>query len=397
MVMEAERVECEAPDADPGLPTIPEPEGETDHCGRPHGRLRRSARVALPVLIGAGAVSVGISVAGDRRQMTAALRHVRPSLIAAALGCELLSFACLGVHLALLGGPTPNVRRLAPFRLAWVLFGLGSVLPAAPAEGLVMAGSALRHRRLARRRRLVVLGVSQFFSSATLYLLAALSALLVVAVADDGPFPHRWVLWVGGGTTLALLTLVGVLVSRRRFAETVAVVGGWVRHPLSNPSADDSRARGRAWHDAVVHVLANPITASAVGMSALLAWVFDGMCLYLALRAVGVHVGMDVLLLAYAAGAAASFVPFIPAGLGVVETVTPALLHLYGVPWEAALAGLLVYRVLGTLLPALIGVGSLATLRVQEPPPEEDGVGASTTAGSRGASEPPLAPAMAVG
>jgi len=121
-----------------------------------------------------------------------------------------------------------------------------------------------------------------------------------------------------------------------------------------------------------MHVLADPTVAASVGASVLLAWVFDGMCLFLALDALGVHVTFDVLLLAYTVGAAASFIPFLPAGLGVVETVTPALLHLYGVPWEGALAGLLVYRALGTVLPALVGVGSLATLRVQAPPEEDD-------------------------
>ncbi|MDP9073169.1 MAG: flippase-like domain-containing protein [Actinomycetota bacterium] len=361
--------ECEAPDADPHLPSVPEPAGQTDGCGRPQGGIRRLARVVVPVLIGLGAISVVISVAGDRHELARALTGLRPSLVAAALGCELLSFACLGVHLALLGGPAQNVQRLAPFRLAWVLFGLGSILPAAPAEGLVMAGSALRHRRLARRRRLVVLGVSQFFATASLYVLAAIMALIVVAIADDGPLPHSWMLVVGGGITLALLALVTLLATRSRFAEKVAVVGGWLQHPRSCPPAAERRARGRAWHDAVLHVLDTPSKAAAVGLFALLAWVLDGMCLYLALHAVGVDPALDVLLLAYSFGAAASLIPFLPAGLGVVETLTPALLHLYGVPWEGALAGLLVYRALGTLLPALIGVGSLLTLQAQAPPP----------------------------
>jgi uncharacterized membrane protein YbhN (UPF0104 family) len=366
-----ETAECEHPDADPDLPSVPEPPGETDDCGRPAGRLRRVSRIVVPVLIGAGAISVVVSLSGDSHEMMTALAHVRPSLIVAALASEVVSFAFLGAHLALLGGPSANVRRLAPFRLAWVLFGLGSILPAAPAEGLVMAGSALRHRRLARRRRLVVLGISQFFATTSLYALAAVMALIVVAIAHDGPFPHSWTLVVGGGATLAILGLIALLASRQGFAELAAVVGGRVRHPRSCPPADERRARGRAWHEAVMHVLDNPLKAAAVGLSALVAWVFDGLCLLLALRAVGVHVGLDILLLAYAAGAAASLIPFLPAGLGVVETLTPALLHLYGVPWEGALAGLLVYRVLGTLLPALIGVGSLVTLHAQDPPADD--------------------------
>ena len=331
-----ETAECEYPDADPDLPSVPDPPGETDDCGRPVGRLRRVGRIVVPLLIGAGAISVVVSLSGDSHEMMTALAHVRPSLIVAALASEVVSFAFLGGHLALLGGPSANVRRLAPFRLAWVLFGLGSILPAGPAEGLVMAGSALRHRRLARRRRLVVLGVSQFFATTSLYALAALMALIVVVIAHDGPFPHSWTLVVGGGATLALLGLIGLLASRQAFAELAAVVGGRIRHPRSCPPADECRERGRAWHEAVMHGLDNPLKGDAVGLSALIAWVFDGLCLLLTLRAVGVHVDLDILLLAYTAGAAASLIPFLPAGLGVVETLTPALLHLYGVPWEGA-------------------------------------------------------------
>ncbi len=362
---------CDAPDADPALPAVPEPHAQTDERGRPNGRLWRLVRIVLPVLVGAGAISLVASVAGNGDELVRAIHRVQPWLVAAALACELLRFVCLGVHLALLGGPVPNVRRLAPFRLAWLVFGFGSVLPAAPAEGLVMADSALHLRRLDRRRRFVVLGVSQFFAAASLYALAGISALIVVGVADDGPFPHSWTLAVGGGTTLVLLVLIGILATRARFAELVALIAGRVQHPHSYPPADERRAQGRAWHDAVMHVLDNPTRAGSLVVSALLAWVFDGMCLWLALRAVGVHVDLDVLLLAYTIGMVASFIPLLPAGLGVVETVTPAVLHLYGVAWAGALAGLLVYRVLGTLFPAVLGAGSLATLRIQSPPDTE--------------------------
>lgn len=329
-------------------------------------------RTVLPVLVASGAVLAVVSVAGNSREIVRDIHRVQPWLVAAALAFEVLRFVCLAIHLALLGGPVPNVRRLAPFRLAWLVFGFGSILPAAPAEGLVMADSALHLRHLDRRRRLVVLGVSQFFSTASLYALAGITALIVVAVAHEGPFPDSWTLVVGGGTTLVLLALIGILTTRARFAEFVALIAGRVLHPRSHPPEAELRARGRAWHDAVMHVLANPTRAGFLVLSALVAWVFDGMCLLLALRAVGVHVDLDVLLLAYTVGTAAAFIPLLPAGLGVVETVTPAVLHLYGVPWEAALAGLLVYRLLGTLLPALVGATSLATLRIQSSPAEKE-------------------------
>jgi len=283
---------------------------------------------------------------------------------------EAASFAFLGLHLRLLAGPDANVRRLAPFRVATIVFGLGSVMPAAPAEGLVMASAALKHRRLARGRTILVLGVSQFFGTVGLYLLAALDALVVVLSSHDGPIRARGLLVVGGTGTLVVLAGLAIVSTRRRFAETAGVIAGRLRH-LRRPAPAAERAeRGVAWHDATMHVLTESHRAPWLTATILMGWALDGGCLFVALRAVGVHVGFDVLLLAYSVTAAACLIPFLPAGLGVVETLTPAMLHLYGVPFEASLAGLLVYRAIGTFLPAITGALSLASLRIADAPTE---------------------------
>lgn len=361
---------CEVPDADPDLPEVPDPETEVDACGRPAGRTRKVLRVAAPLLIAAAAVTVLATSAGDVDAMTRALRTVDPRLLAIALAAEFCSFLALGLHLRALGGPHANVRRLAPFRIATVVFGLGSIMPAAPAEGLVMAGSALKHRRLARRRTVLVLGVSQFFGTTGLYLLAALDALVVVLAAHDAPIAARGWLVVGGVGTLIVLSTLAIVLTRRRFAELAGIVAGRIRHPRHPAPAEERRERGVAWHEATMHVLTEQHRAPWLTLTILLGWVLDGTCLFFALRAVGVHVGLDVLLLAYSVSAAACLIPFLPAGLGVVETLVPGLLHLYHVPFESALAGLLVYRAIGTFLPAIVGAASLASLRLTEAPDE---------------------------
>jgi uncharacterized protein (TIRG00374 family) len=103
-----------------------------------------------------------------------------------------------------------------------------------------------------------------------------------------------------------------------------------------------------------------------------LAWVADAACLHFALLAFGVRVSPAVLLFAYTAGTLTSMVPLLPAGLGVVETVTPAVLGLAGVPLVTALAAIVVYRAIGTLLPALAGGLALISMRVDEPRDEPD-------------------------
>lgn len=361
---------CEVPDADPDLPEVPDPDTEVDDCGRPTGRARKALRFAAPLLIAFAAVTVVATSAGDADAMTRALRAVDPRFITIAIAVEICSFGALGLHLRALGGPHANVRRLAPFRIATVVFGLGSIMPAAPAEGLVMAGSALKHRRLARRRTVLVLGVSQFFGTTGLYLLAALDALVVVVAAHDDPIAARGWLVAGGVCTLAGLAALAVVLTRRRFAELAGLVAGRIRHPRHPATADERRQRGVAWHEATMHVLTEQHRAPWLTITILLGWMLDGTCLFFALRAVGVHVGLDVLLLAYSVSAAACLIPFLPAGLGVVETLVPSLLHLYHVPFESALAGLLVYRAIGTFLPAIVGAASLASLRFAEAPDE---------------------------
>jgi uncharacterized protein (TIRG00374 family) len=88
----------------------------------------------------------------------------------------------------------------------------------------------------------------------------------------------------------------------------------------------------------------------------------DMAALWASLAAVGVHVRADVVVLAASAGVLASSAPLLPGGLGLVEAVIPTVLHHFGAPLDAALAGALVYRVVGTFLPAAAGAVVVARL-----------------------------------
>jgi len=84
-------------------------------------------------------------------------------------------------------------------------------------------------------------------------------------------------------------------------------------------------------------------------------WLADAACLRLSLAAAGVNLDTDVVLVAYVGGIVASAVPLIPGGFGAVEAAIPALLHQFGAPLDASLAGTLVYRGSSALLPAVAG------------------------------------------
>jgi uncharacterized protein (TIRG00374 family) len=369
----------EASDADPLFPQIP-PSGAGRLFRRGRG-ARRTVKAVFIVVIGGGAVFVALTAAGGLARSFHLLRRVDAQWIVAAAAAEFGAYVLRSLHLRFLAGPQANARRLAPFRLALVVFGLGSVLPAAPAEGLVMAGAMLQRRRLARRRALIVLGLSQWFSTAALYTVAALDALLVLGLTRL-PLPDRGaLLGVAIGSLVGLLAL-GYFGSRRSAAELIAVVFDRIRLRRPRPSLEESRARGAAWRAAIAHVVSGPGGLTFLMTTAALAWLADAACLHFSLLAVGVHVQSDVLLFAYVAGIVLSMVPLVPAGVGVVETVVPAVLSLAGVPLVAALAAVVLYRMLSTLLPAVLGGLALIGLRLEKPPGLFGDAGDSTVSAS---------------
>jgi len=356
----------EADDPLPEIPTAAPPPR------RPRGPARRMVLAALGLAVAGGVVWTVVSSAPTFTHAVRLMRRMDPRWAGAAVAAEVASYVALSRHLRYLGGREHNAQRLAPFRLALIVFGLGNVLPAAPAEGIVMAGAALRRRRLAKRRAMLVLTLSQWFSTAALYAVAALDALLVSALARVA-LPGRPAVALFAAGTLGTLFAIGWLSSRRAAAEWAAVASDRARFWRPRPTVQKSRERGAAWHDALLHVVAGPKGVLYLSCTAALAWLADAACLHFALVAFGVHVSPDVLLLAYTAGMVGSMVPMLPAGAGIVETLTPAVLALAGVPVLTALAAIVVYRVIATLLPAAGGLVAVAAMRIGEPPPPAAG------------------------
>jgi uncharacterized protein (TIRG00374 family) len=347
-------------DADPHLPDAP----VDPPCGRaaPVRGSRRVGKRVVPVLIGAAMIAVVVSSGSGVSAALAAIGRMNRRWLVGAVGAELLMYLWLSLVVVMLAGPRVNARRAAPVRIALVLFGLGNVLPAAPAEGLVLAGAALRRRRLDPRRISAMLGCAQWFNNRALFTIAAVDALVAAAVGDI-PGPYRGGAVTAAVVTLALLAFTAWLSLRRATAESLACVLLRFRYWRNCPSPADRRARGAAWHQVALHVSGGRHNRILVTATSAAAWVCDGLCMYFALRAAGVRLEPDQVLLAYTAGVIASKVPLIPAGLGVVETVTPLVLTHYGVPWTRAIAVVLVYRLLSTLMPAVAGVLAVAGLQ----------------------------------
>ena len=100
--------------------------------------------------------------------------------------------------------------------------------------------------------------------------------------------------------------------------------------------SDHHRARGAAWHAEILEALGSKRTKAAFGGLAVASFLADATCFRCALVAVGIQLKPGMFLFAYSVAMIATLVPFVPAGLGVVETVVPALLHHAGVPLATA-------------------------------------------------------------
>jgi uncharacterized protein (TIRG00374 family) len=341
-------------------------EASADRSGVLRSGRRRLLRTLVTFAIAASAVIAVTTILGGFGGAWRAIRDMEVRWLAVAVGCVAVAYGFFALHVRWVVRDAPQPGRAAPVRTALVLFGLGSVLPAAPLEGFAMAGAALRRRRVDRKRIALLFGFTQWFSVRGLLVLAALDVVVALALSHV-PVPYQAPAVVGAAVTLCVLALTSWLSTRRRSAEVVAMVLLRIRYWRDCPDAPSRRARGAEWHADAMRVAGRGRDRRILLGTCVAAWIALGLCLYCTVRATGGHVGVDVLLLAYTVGIIASMVPLLPAGVGIVETVTPLILHAYGVPLPAAVAAVLSYRVFASVIPALAGALALVGLRVGAP------------------------------
>ena len=96
-------------------------------------------------------------------------------------------------------------------------------------------------------------------------------------------------------------------------------------------------------------------------------WALCMTTLYFAFRAVGLSLSVGHLSAGFTAGMAATLIPFLPGGLGVVEGSMAAIFSSLGVDYEKALVAVLLYRLVYYAVPGLISVFVLWGLKMSEP------------------------------
>lgn len=318
-------------------------------------------RWLLGFAIAVAVISVVVNAAGGLADAESALGRTEASWVAVAVLVEAVSYVLIGLHLHRLARVSaPMTRRLA-IGLALVISGFGLLTPASPAEGLAIAGKQLRQRGFDQRQTTLTLGFTQWFAMRVFLLVAALNLMVAVGIGDlpaDDVIP----LLAAASAGFVLLVVTAHLASRHSSGEAAAVLLGQLRFWRPRVPAAERRAAGAAWHKLAISIVGSPANRATLVVLATFALLADIGCLWASLTATRVHVSGDVVILAASAGVLATAIPLIPGGLGVVEAVIPAVLHHFGVSFDAALAGAVIYRVVGTFLPATLGVLVIAGL-----------------------------------
>ncbi len=310
----------------------------------------------------AGLLVYAVVVAsGGIRDAIHQLRLATPAWLAPAIVLEICSYSAAGWLLWLLRAGDDALRWGTTVRIALVMWGLGSLLPAAPAEGIALSVSELGRRGVGRQGAITMLLVAGWCQFWALALTAAVASGLVDAVGHPDPDDATRLVVVAA--VLVAATAIVVTLVRRPVIGKLAADAMWLLPRRRTMTRDELRAAGIGEHARLMALFGRTNQRAAIVVASTAWWLADAGALWIALHAVHADADFGLVVLAYVAGTVASWVPLLPGGLGAVEIAVPAVLHHFGVPLGGALAGTLLWRGLSLFLPAAVGALAYTSLR----------------------------------
>ena len=305
--------------------------------------------VAFLVAVGVGAL---IARAAGFARVRDAIAEADSTWFTVCLLAEVAAFSAYAIvvreSLRWRGGPEAGLR--VSLHVTFASLGATRVVAAAGAGGLAVTYWCFRRAGFATREALVrVLGLNTL-----VYLVFGAGAWVAALLVALG---------VSGGATLALtlpwlvvvplcVLAARVVTEPARLSRLAPVDGSLVRRAFGYAVA------GAGW---VREVAPTPSGSRALAAAAVY-WAGDLVCLWAALRSVGVELPLAELVLAYATGYVAMVLPLPLAGVGGVDAAMTFALTAFGVHLAPALVGVAVYRLFGFWVPTLPALGALATL-----------------------------------
>jgi len=311
------------------------------------GRLRRHWRMAA---VAAVLAVLGIELVAGWPALAAAFSQFRtphPGWLLAAVLVETASMrAYARMQRRLLRSAGTHASLLQHVSLAYAAHSLSATLPGGPAFSTSFNYQQMRRFGASPGAATWVIALSGGMSAAAL-------ALLGVA---GGIAANGWPSWQVFALELGLVLAAGLAIRHltrhpavlERAAGAADKVAGRLR-PGSAPVAG-FLAQLRA-------VRLRPAHVAGAGGYAVANWLLDALCLWMCCLAVGATaVTATQLLITYCAGmAAGSILPIVPGGLGVIDSALVLGLVTSGLPSSAAIAAVLLYRIIS--LGFIVGTG----------------------------------------
>ena len=121
-------------------------------------------RLVIGVLLAVGMLVILSNLADDIPGATDLIRRASLPWLAAAVGLQVANYTLLSYQLSRLVGRQPGIRRSLAGRTALVVYGLGTLIPGAPAPGMVLAGRELARRGIEPARAALAFFLSAWFN-----------------------------------------------------------------------------------------------------------------------------------------------------------------------------------------------------------------------------------------
>lgn len=295
----------------------------------------------LSFIIGGLLVYLALAYWVDLDEVVASARQLDMAtwilVLALSLVNYLLRFGRWHIYLRDLGHSVPVIRHLA-------IYVAGFALTATPGKvGEGVRAILLRPFGARIERSLSILMAERLLDLMAISLLAILLLL--------APMPEaRWLPLIGGGITLLLLAAMHpvALTWLERFSQT-----------LPSERLRSLGARLPGFRRDLTTLIRGRLLAGGLAIG-LIAWLAEGIGLYLVTDALGLQIGLGAAIGIYATAMLAGALTFLPGGLGSADATMTALLIFAGAPMPAAVAVTILVR-LATLWFA-IALGGAAWL-----------------------------------
>jgi uncharacterized membrane protein YbhN (UPF0104 family) len=330
----------------PAVTAIPL-EPELPDAAEPRHLLRRGLQTLalLAVLFAVVVLAPGLDEVRQR------LNHVDVAWLLIAVGLEALS--CWSYVIAFRPVFCRRMSWRTSAEISWAELGMGSIVPASGAGGLVLGAWILRRGgmpadQIARR------SVAFFLlkSAVNFVAVAVIGGLLAVGLV--GPHQSLWLTALPAA--LALAVIVG-LIALGRLGDP--------------PPAPPDAPRARRWWTESRRALVGGVREAAALLRArdlgvivgtLGYWAWDNAVLWATYHAVGASPPISVILMGYLIGQLGGALP-LPGGIGGIDVGLIGTLVVYGAPAGATAAAVLAYRVILFWLPLLVGAVAFWSLR----------------------------------